>query len=316
MRAVVAIDGQATVVDRPAPVPGPGDALVSVVAAGICATDLEIVAGYTDHAGILGHEMVGRVASHPDAAWVGRRVAVSINVGCGACEVCSSAGPEHCRARTVIGIRGRDGCFAPHVAAPVGNLHPVPDGVDDDAAVFTEPLAAALRVAEQLSLSTGDEVAVVGDGKLGLLIAMALEAEGADVHLIGRHAHKLAIAAATGVHTHLEGTAADRRFAVVVDATGSAEGLSAALARVRPRGTLVLKSTVATPVPLSIPRVVVDEIRIVGSRCGPFPRALSALADGRVDPRPLIEARYGLDEGDVAIAHAARRGALKILLTP
>ena len=316
MKAVVAMGGAPTVVERPAPTPGRGEALVDIVAAGICATDLEIVAGYADHRGILGHEMVGRVSSHPDEDWIGRRVAVSINVGCGTCETCRTAGPEHCPRRTVIGIRGRDGGFAPHVAVPVGNLHPVPGALDDDGAVFTEPLAAALRVAEQLAMSAGDEVAVVGDGKLGLLIALALRAEGADVHLFGRHAHKLAIAAAAGVQTCLSDAQSDRTFAVVVDATGSADGLSASLARVRPRGTLVLKSTVAEPVALSIPRVVVDEIRIVGSRCGPFPRALQALADRRVDPRPIIEARYRLDDGVAAFAHARRRGALKILLTP
>lgn len=314
MKALTVVDRHAVLVERPVPTPGPGEALVGVTQAGICATDLEIVRGYADHAGILGHEMVGRVLEHPDESWVGRRVAVSINVGCGRCDRCRTEGPEHCAQRTVIGIRGRDGGFASRLVAPVDNLHSVPDDVDDDQAVFTEPLAAALRVAVQLSLSVGDEVAVVGDGKLGLLIALALRAEGANVHLFGRHAHKLAIADAAGVTTHDADPGGGRRFAVVVDATGSAAGLQASLDRVRPRGTLVVKSTVAQPVPLPIPRIVVDEIRVVGSRCGPFDRALAALADGRVDPRPLIEARYGLEDGVAAIEHAGRRGALKILL--
>jgi alcohol dehydrogenase len=316
MKALLVADGRAVLREWPERARAPGEARVRVRRAGICATDLEIVRGYASHTGVLGHEMVGEVLEHDDVGWVGARVAVSINVGCGACPACARGEREHCQRRTVMGIRDMDGCFAPRVLAPAENLLRVPDEVDDDAAVFVEPLAAAFRIATQLQLRPGAHVAVVGDGKLGLLIAMALRADGIDVTQFGRHPRKLAIAEACGVEVRSADADDARTFAVVVEATGSPTGLEASLARVRPGGTLVLKSTFAEATAIPTARLVVDEIRVVGSRCGPFDVALRALASGAVDPRPLIDARYTLDDAPAAIAHAGRRGTLKVLLSP
>lgn len=316
MKALVVQAGAVALVSRPRPEPGPGEALVGVRLAGVCSTDLEIVAGYAAHDGVLGHEMVGQVLAHPDAAWVGRRVAVEINAVCGGCEACRRGDATHCAHRTVMGIRGRDGCLTEAVAMPTANLHALPDEVDDDAAVFVEPLAAAFRIGAQLDLRPDDRIAVVGDGKLGLLVAMALRAEGLAPILFGRHDRKRKLAEATGIATRGADEDLAPHWDVVVDATGSAAGRAAALARVRPRGTLVLKSTVAADGALDLDRIVVDEIRVLGSRCGPFDRAIAALHRGEVDPRPLIDARVPLAQGVDAFTRAATSGTLKVLVAP
>ena len=307
MRALT-FTGTVALRDVPDPTPAPGEALVSLRLAGICGTDLELTRGYKGYTGILGHEFVGTVVDAPGAPeWIGRRVVGEINLPCGACDRCTSN-------LRVLGILGHPGCFAERFTLPVANLHSVSDALSDEQAVFTEPLAAAFRIFDQLPLSPDLHVAVIGDGKLGLLVAMALRARGIPLTLVGRHPRKLALVAGPGIHTTTAGSPPPDRFDVVVEATGSRDGLRLALALVRPCGTVVLKSTVHGTAPLPTAELVVDEVHLVGSRCGPFDTALAAMADGSVDPRPLVEACYPLAEAEAALAHAGRPGALKVLL--
>ncbi|MEW6474937.1 MAG: alcohol dehydrogenase catalytic domain-containing protein [Actinomycetota bacterium] len=316
MRALV-WDGKRTEVadDRPEPHPSDGMAVVRVHLAGVCSTDLQILQGYMGFTGVPGHEFVGHVEEGPDGL-VGRRVVGEINFGCGACDRCRSGMSRHCPHRRVMGILGADGSFAELVAVPVANLHPVPGGLTDEQAVFTEPLAAAFSILEQVPVAPGADAVVLGDGKLGLLCAQVLRRAGATVTLVGRHDDKLALAAGFGITTVMTERAwrPAQDAAIVVEATGSADGLAAAMAAVRPRGTLVLKSTVAAEHRLSLAPLVIDEVTVVGSRCGLFPPALAALEEGSVAVLPLVEARYPLAEAVEAMAHAARRGARKVLL--
>ncbi len=296
----------------PRPMPGPGEALIRVRLAGVCATDLELVRGYRGFRGVLGHEFVGAVVACGDEDWIGRRVAGEINVGCGSCAECLAGGAAHCQSRQAIGILHRDGAFSEYLALPVANLCVVPDSVPDESAVFAEPLAAALQILNQIHVRPEHTTAVVGDGKLGLLVAQVLAITGAEVTVIGHHPRKMALATRWGLQTGRP----ERRVDVVVECSGSPSGLATALDWVRPRGTVVLKSTYSSQLPLDVAHIVVDEIRLVGSRCGPFPPALSTLASGRVDVLSLIEARYPLSDGLAALEHAGRRGALKVLLEP
>jgi threonine dehydrogenase-like Zn-dependent dehydrogenase len=324
MRALT-FDGTVALRELPEPALASGEALVTLRLAGICGTDLEITRGYKAYTGTLGHEFVGEVVRCPSAPqWEGRRVVGEINLSCGTCELCSSGLRPHCPTRRVLGILDHPGCFAERFTLPVANLHAVPDSLSDEQAVFTEPLAAAFQIFEQITLTPDLHVAVIGDGKLGLLVAMALRARSIPLTLIGRHAHKLALVAGPGIHTTTTAPTAPtatitalpppHRFDVVIEATGSRDGLSLALSLVRPRGTVILKSTVHGTVELPTAALVVDEIHLVGSRCGPFPVALAAMADGSVDPRSLVEARYPLARAEEALAHARRPGALKVLL--
>jgi threonine dehydrogenase-like Zn-dependent dehydrogenase len=305
----------AAVVERPAPRPDAGAALVRVALAGICNTDLELTRGYLQFRGVLGHEFVGTVVEGPEA-WRGRRVVGEINFACGRCPLCAAGLGRHCRWRRVMGILGADGAFAEYVAVPVANLHAVPEAVPDDAAVFCEPLAAAFEILEQVPAAAQAGCVVLGDGKLGLLVAQVLAAAGARVLAVGRHAEKLALLRRRGIDT-VTIDAWDRAPAdVVVEATGSAEGFALAMAATRPRGTLVLKSTVAHAAPLNLAPAVIDELTIVGSRCGPFAPALDALARGAVEVRSLITARLPLRDGAAALQRAAAPGALKVLIEP
>jgi len=290
-------------------------ALVRVHLAGICSTDLQIFQGYMGFQGIPGHEFVGVVEEGP-AGLIGQRVVAEINFACGQCHLCRQALERHCPTRQVMGIVQADGAFAEYVAVPVANLHPVPDHVSDEAAVFTEPLAAAFEILEQVHLQPTHQVVVLGDGKLGLLCAQVLHLTGAQVCLVGRHAHKLEVARALGIQTAILSDAPLSQADVVVEATGSTTGLQLAIETVRPRGTLVLKSTVATDHNLSLAPLVIHEITVVGSRCGRFPPALQALAHKRLSVQPLITEVYRLRDAGDAVAHAARRGVLKILLRP
>jgi threonine dehydrogenase-like Zn-dependent dehydrogenase len=315
MRALVWDGAEARVVDRPEPTPTAEMAVVRVALAGICNTDLELVKGYMDFRGVLGHEFTGTVDDGP-AEWRGRRVVGEINFACGRCRTCLQGLHRHCPARRVMGILDADGAFAQRVAVPVANLHLVPDGVDDDTAVFTEPLAAAFEILEQVRIEPGSECVVLGDGKLGLLVAQVLFQAGARVLAVGRHADKLRILSARGIATvtlqDWQQAAAD----VVVEATGTAAGFSAAIAATRPRGTLVLKSTVAGTAPLNLAPLVINEITVVGSRCGSFGPALRALETGSIDVRSLISARRPLREAVDALRVAATPGVLKVLLEP
>lgn len=312
-------DGRARMERRPVPSPGPGEALIRVRMAGICRTDVELVAGYMAYRGVLGHEFVGEVVSADEPGWVGRRVVGEINIPCGECDLCRRGLRKHCRRIRTLGIHGWDGTFAEYVRLPVANLHFVPDGVPDRAAVFTEPLAAALEILESVPVRPTDRVVVVGDGKLGLLCAQALAAVPCDLLAVGRHPHKLRILEESGIRTALATAASEDpdlagRADVAVEATGRPGGLALAARLVRPRGTVVLKTTIHEPISLDLAPLVVREVRLVGSRCGPFQPALRLLAAGRIRTEPLISAVYPLAQGEQALARAAEPGMLKVLL--
>ncbi len=313
MRALVLEDdGVRLQTDRADPVPSTGEVLVRVLRAGICETDLQLIRGYKGFRGILGHEFVGVALS---GAREGRRVVGEINCSCWTCDTCTAGRPGHCPDRTVIGILDRDGAFADLIAVPERNLHAVPDSVDTDLAVFTEPLAAAFQIPSQLSIARTDRIIVLGDGRLGNLCAQVLARLSDRVLVIGKHAEKLAVLDILNIRTQLLSDPQPRGSAdIVVDCTGSETGLTTALELVRPRGTIVLKTTIAGTQTLSLAPVVVDEVTIVGSRCGPFDRALDALANRLVDVRPLISNRFELSEGVRALKRAAEAGVLKVLL--
>lgn len=300
--------------DQPPPQRQPGEALVRVRVAGICDTDLQLARGYMGFAGVPGHEFVGEVVEADDPTWRGVRVVADINAGCGACADCATGGGHHCAARTVLGIVGRSGAFAELLTVPERCLVAVPDAVDDDRAVFAEPLAAALHVVDDATATR--RAIVLGDGKLGQLVARALAGAGIDTSLVGRHPHKLALARRAGIaaFADTELPASIRGADLVVDATGSESGLARAFELVAPRGTVVVKTTVASPLTVDFAPVVIHELRVVGSRCGDIQRAIDLLAAGAVDPLPLVEARYPLARADEALAHAGRRGALKVLI--
>jgi threonine dehydrogenase-like Zn-dependent dehydrogenase len=299
--------------DLPIPAPPPGEALVRVLQGGICNTDLELLRGYYPYAGVLGHEFVGVVEQGP-ASWVGQRVVGEINAVCGQCRYCLSGSSTHCENRTVLGIVNRAGAFAEYLCLPIQNLHVVPASVSTDAATFTEPIAAALEIQQQVMLNPNDRVVVIGDGKLGQLVAQTLALTGCDLWVVGRHAEKLANLAARGIQTSFADGVQARSFDVAVECTGNPDGFAIALQALRPRGTLVLKSTYAGRLSLDASALVVDEITLIGSRCGPFPEALKLLAEHKIDVTPLIQARYPLAEGLAAFDHAQRRGVLKVLL--
>jgi threonine dehydrogenase-like Zn-dependent dehydrogenase len=300
--------------DYPDPHPGPGEALVRVSQAGICNTDLEIIRGYMGFTGVPGHEFVGVVEEAPGSNLVGQRVVGEINAYCGECPTCLRGDQSHCPNRWTLGIAGHDGAFADYLTLPVRNLHPVPAGVSDDAAIFVEPLAAALEIPEQVHICPTDRVVVLGDGKLGLLVAQVLALLGCDLEVVGRHREKLEILRRRGIPVHLEKMLPEKGADVVVDCTGSPEGFAVARALVRPRGTLVLKSTFHGDVSLNLSSLVVDEVNLVGSRCGPFMPALRLLERGMVDVLSLVHASYPLEEGLEAFERARMPGVLKVVL--
>jgi threonine dehydrogenase-like Zn-dependent dehydrogenase len=314
MRALWFQNGRAAVRrDLSPPEPAAGEALVRVLLAGVCGTDLELLRGYGDFTGVPGHEFVGVVERGPDEL-VGRRVVGEINVTCGACALCRRGLSNHCTNRTVMGIVGRPGAFADFVCLPCGNLHPVPDGMTTEVAVFTEPLAAALEIQEQIDLAPGSRVLVVGDGRLGQLVARTLRRAGCELTVAGRHPGKLGLLEGAGIRTVLPGGRIGAGFDVAVECTGNPEGFECACRSLRPRGTLVLKSTYAGRADLDLTPLVVDEITLVGSRCGPFVPALEMLAAGRIPVEPLIQHRLALDEAVRALELASKPGVLKVLL--
>jgi len=304
------------------PAPRDGETRVRVRLAGVCATDLALLRGYLGFHGVPGHEFVGEALDGPLA---GRRVVGEINAACGRCARCRAGLDRHCPHRTVLGILERPGAFAEELRLPAGNLHPVPDGLSDETAVFTEPVAAALAIEEQVDLARFPRALVRGDGRLGLLCAQALARRGVAVDLVGRHPERAAWLPAgihpAGIHPgwiHHRGAppegSADERWPLVVEATGDPAALQAALASVEPRGTLVLKTTAEAPAALDLAPLVVDEITLMGSRCGRFAPALAALDEGAFRVEPMIDARFPLESGPAAFERASRAGTLKVLL--
>ena len=321
MRAIV-LEGDkvSNRADYPRPAPGGGETLVRVLRAGVCETDLQLIRGYMGFSGVLGHEFVGVAES---GKYKGERVVGEINCSCWNCPTCTAGAPSHCPNRTVLGILNHDGAFADYIAVPERNLHVVPDDMPTDVAVFTEPVAAAFQIPAQMTIHRHDRIVVLGDGRLGNLCAQVLAHLSKDVTVVGKHEEKLALLKSPPKGGHyrreiktalLSEFPARRDADIVVDCTGSPTGLPTALKLVSPRGTIVLKTTVSGEQTLALAPVVIDEVTILGSRCGPFDRALTALETGEVDVLPMISARYPLDKGVEALEHARTRRALKILL--
>ncbi|MEM2023170.1 MAG: alcohol dehydrogenase catalytic domain-containing protein [Candidatus Caldarchaeum sp.] len=294
-----------------------GEALIKVSLAGICGTDLEILKGYGGFRGVLGHEFVGIVEESSNPALIGERVVGEINVGCNTCEFCRKGLMRHCPTRTVLGIRGRDGSFAEYLTLPEQNLHIVPDNVNDTQAVFTEPLAAAYEVLEQVQVEPSWKVAVLGDGRLGILIAQVLAPLVAQLDVYGRHDRKLDILRELGINALKEASnTASHSYDLVVEATGREKGFGQAVELVKPRGTVILKSTIAQTYQLDLSAAVVNEVRIVGSRCGPFKPALNALARNVVKVEKLVDDVYRLDSYENAFKQASSSETLKVLIKP
>jgi alcohol dehydrogenase len=303
--------------NRPSPPASLGDSLLRVRLAGVCSTDLEICQGYMNFRGVLGHEFVADVLDSSDRSLVGKRVVGEINCVCADCDRCRSGLKNHCPNRTVLGILNHDGVFADECRLPALNLHRVPDTIDDDQAVFVEPLAAALAVLRDARIEPHTRVTVLGAGRLGLLVAQVLRNVGAPVRVVGRSPESLTLCDKWDIKSRLLADITPRQDQdVVVDCTGTPEGFDTALRMVRPRGTVVLKSTFAASKPINLAPVVIDEVSIVGSRCGPFPDAIDALARRQVDVLSLIQRRFRLSHATDAVEAASRRGALKMLVQP
>lgn len=315
MRALVVDPGLGFKADYPDPHRPAHESIVRVSLAGICGTDLEITRGYMNYRGIPGHEFVGRVVQTDDVKLSGKRVVGEINAACGHCSFCRAGLGRHCAERTVLGIKGRNGTFAEYLALPNENLLTVPDSVPDEAAVFTEPLAAAYEIFEQLRIGPDQSIVVLGDGRLGGMVALAFKAEGHPPVVAGHHREKLDRLAALGLSTAIEQDLTGSHD-YVVDCTGRGNGLMRAIELVKPRGTIVLKSTAAAGAALNLAPIVINEITVVGSRCGRFAPALAALESGKLDLRPLIDGTFSLEDGPLAMESATRSSNFKILLKP
>ena len=315
MNAVWLENNQISLRDVPQPNKS-NEALIKIRKAGICSTDLELVKGYYPYTGILGHEFVGDVIEAEDAAWVGQRVVGEINAVCNKCEQCLNGRPTHCENRTVLGIVNRDGTFAEYTTLPLANLHRVPASVPDEMAVFTEPLAAALEIQQQVQVKPTDRVLLIGAGRLGQLIAQTLALTGCDLRVVARHKRQQDLLKARGIRIISEEEIQPWRWDIVVEATGSPSGFSLARQAVRPRGTLVLKSTYKGEMNVNFSSIVVDEVNIIGSRCGPFAPALRLMESKQVDPTVLIDSEFSLGEALKAFEHAAETGVLKVLVQP
>ncbi len=311
-------DGQLSVRDVERPQARADEALIHVLLAGICGTDLQILRGYSGFRGIPGHEFVGRVIECDEAKWIGKRVAGEINVTCGECDLCLWGLGRHCPKRTVMGIMNRDGTFAEYVVLPTVNLHEIPEVIPDEAAVFVEPLAAAAEILEQVTILPRLRVAVLGDGKLGLLVAQVLHQARAQVTLLGKHPWKLDLAQSWGINAAgmADEHVAKRKFPIVVEATGAPAGLEEAFRLVAARGTIVMKSTFHGPAQFDTGKLVVDEITLVGSRCGTFPRAIDLLARGAVKVDQLVAKTFPLSQGPAAFDYVAGTSCLKVLIDP
>jgi len=299
--------------DYPDPVVSPGESIVRVSVAGICGTDLEIARGYVQFRGVPGHEFAGRVLESHNAALRGKRVVGEINAGCGRCATCSAGLARHCPNRTVLGILGRDGAFAEFLRLPDINLIPISDSMRDDVAVFVEPIAAAYEIFEQTHLARNKTIVVIGDGRLGAIVALVLKGEKYLPLVAGHHREKLARLAGLGLETAEESSLRER-FDVVIDCSGSESGFRRAVELVRPRGRIILKSTAAAAAEINLAPIVVNEITVVGSRCGRFQPALGALASNKIDPRRLIDGTFALEDGIAGFEAAKNPLNFKILL--
>lgn len=314
MRALILQDGRVAVTEAPDPKPSPGEVLIRVHLAGICSTDLEIIRGYAGFQGILGHEFVGTVAEGP-ASLKGKRVVGEINCVCGRCEMCTRGLAAHCRRRTVLGIQGRSGAFAEYLTLPERNCHLVPDSISDEDAVFTEPLAAAFQVLHQVQIEPRTSVVVLGTGRLGLLVAQVFARTGCRLVAIGRNPRTLALLDRKRIRTASVGeTPPEGKFDVVVDCTGSPEGLGICLRLVRPRGTIVMKTTCREAVRADLSQLVINEVALLGSRCGPFGEALDAMARRYIDVASLITHRTPLADAVEALSLAGMPEQIKVLL--
>lgn len=308
-------DGKNLTLNPDYPKPKPGEALVKVTMAGICGTDLEILKGYMSYRGVLGHEFVGIVEDSHNKELIGKRIVGEINAGCKKCSSCLSGLERHCQNRTVLGIYKRDGAFAEYISLPEENIHVLPDSVSDKQAVFVEPLAAAFEITEQLHLEPDWKIAILGDGRLAQLIARALRLSCRDITCFGRHKRKIGLLQKIGIKTKTAIENSDERtFDVVVEATGHESGFLDTMKLAKPRGIVVLKSTIASQNKLDLSPAIINEITFVGSRCGPFRPAIQALASGLVLVDDLIDAIYSLDDYAKAFEHAGKPGVLKIIL--
>jgi threonine dehydrogenase-like Zn-dependent dehydrogenase len=324
LKALVFKNGLRYQTDYPVPVPKDDEALIRITHAGICNTDLEIIKGYMGFQGVLGHEFVGIVEKCKGEDLIGKRVVGEINIGCGVCDYCKNEMQSHCPDRSVLGILNKDGVFAEYITLPVKNLHKVPDSISNEEAVFTEPLAAAFEVLQQIHIRSADKVCVLGDGKLGLLVGQVLAMTNCSLVVMGKHKEKLRILEEMRIMTEIIPTdTADSPpqkkidnplFDIVVDCTGSPSGIEKALQIVRPRGTIVLKTTVAESVPLDMNQFVVREITLVGSRCGSFLPAISAMERREINLQPLVSEKVSIGNGIEAFEHASKNGTLKVIL--
>ncbi|HAY22057.1 MAG TPA: alcohol dehydrogenase [Desulfobacterales bacterium] len=307
-------DGTVKLQEVPRPQPRTGEVLIRVRLTGICQTDINITRGYKGFHGILGHEFVGEVVEARTSAWLGQRVVGEINIACGTCDRCRRGLPRHCARRRVLGIWEKDGALAEFITLPEANLHPVPANVPDALAVFTEPLAAALEILEQTPIGPDFRVLIIGDGKLGLLISLVLRLNGCELHLVGHHPEKMDFMEARGVQVHVAEGFGEKEFDVVIEASGSPAGWRMAIETVRPHGIIIAKSTYHDAFDFNPAALVVPEITVVGSRCGPFPPALRLLARRLINPKKLISRVYPLVQAEEALRYATRRGVLKVLV--
>jgi len=301
----------------PLPEPQKGEALVRVLVAGICATDLALIGGYYPFTGILGHEFVGEIVQAEQAPdRIGERVVGEINIACGQCAACLQGRKTHCLERTVLGIKGRHGAFADYLCLPLENLYSVPASIPNEAAVFTEPLAAALEIQQQIAIRPTDNILVIGAGKLGQLIAQSLLITGAHLQVVARHQKQQQLLATHQIAWLTESAVIPKNYDYVIEVTGSPNGFALARQAVRPQGSIILKSTYKGEQPINLSSLVVDEITLIGSRCGPFAPALHLLEQQAVDPTLLIEERFPLEQSIMALKRARETGVLKILLYP
>jgi threonine dehydrogenase-like Zn-dependent dehydrogenase len=316
MKALCLEKGQLKIRTLPQPSPLRNEALIKVLKVGICNTDLELIKGYLGFEGILGHEFVGQVVETADSKLAGQRVVGEINLGCGKCEYCLGGKKEHCPSRQVLGILNKDGALAEYLTLPMDNLHVLPSSISDVEAVFIEPLAASLEILEQIRIRRQDSVLVLGDGKLGLLIAQVLKLKTPKVSCVGKHKRKLDILQEKAVRAHLFGTRIEHKFDIVVEVTGNEKGLEEALSLVKPRGMVILKSTFQEEQKVDVSKVVVDEIHLIGSRCGPFLRAIEVLSHKQLEVEKMVDGDFPLDNAKEAFAFAQKPETIKVLITP